>query len=333
MSKVLVTGATGHLGANLVRELLKRGEDVRVLLRKSSSNHEVEGLAVERVFGDLADAQSLFDAVQGCERVYHLAAFVSIRSGDRPHLFDINVLGTRRLMQACREAGVKRVVHCSSFGAIGTNPDGPSNEHWSVSPYEATTDYEISKTFAELEVYKEVVKGLPAVIVNPSGIVGPWDFKPSLLGKTIIDFAKGKMGGYVEGAFDFVPVRDVVEGHILAMEKGIVGERYLLTGERLTISQTLDYLHELTGAAKPKLRIPAGFLQNVSVVKDWVERTFFPNKIPRFNYHSIRLLRSGKHGDHTRAVEELGMNPTPVKEAYRESIAWFRERGVIPAEK
>jgi len=329
MSKVLVTGATGHLGSNLVRELLERGEKVRVLLRKTSTNREVEGLEVERVYGDLADEPSLQQAVKGCDRVYHLAAFVSIRSGDRPQLFDINVLGTRRLMRACREEGVKRVVHCSSFGAVGTNPDGPSNEEWSVSPYEATTDYEISKTFAELEVYKELVRGLPAVIVNPSGIVGPWDFKPSLLGKTIIDFAKGKMNGFVEGAFDFVPVRDVVEGHILAMEKGRIGERYLLTGERLTIGQTLDYLHELTGAARPKLRIPAGLLQSVAIVKDWGERNFFPEKIPRFNYHSIRLLRSGKYGDNRRAVEELGMESTPVKEAYRESVAWFRENGYI----
>ncbi len=330
MSKILVTGATGHLGSNLVRALLDRGANVRLLLRKSSSNHEVEGLDVEHVFGDLADAKSLHDAVKGCDQVYHLAAFVSIRSGDRPQLFDINVLGTRRLMQACREEGVQKVVHCSSFGAVGTNADGPSNEAWSVSPYEVTTDYEISKTFAELEVYKEIVRGLPAVIVNPSGIVGPWDFKPSLLGKTIIDFAHGKMKGYVEGAFDFVPVRDVVQGHLMAMEKGKVGERYLLTGERLTIGQTLDYLQELTGVPRPTMEIPAGFLQNVSIVKDWVERNFFPKKIPRFNYHSIRLLRSGKYGDNTRAVEELGMEPTSVKEAYRESVAWFRERGILP---
>ena len=155
----LVTGATGHLGANLVRELLKRNETVRVLVREGSSNVELEGLDVEHAYGDLRDAESLHRAVKGCERVYHLAAFVSIRSGDKPQLFDVNVLGTRRLMQACREQGVKRVVHCSSFGAVGINPKGASTEDWSVSPYEETTDYEISKTFAELEVYKEIARG------------------------------------------------------------------------------------------------------------------------------------------------------------------------------
>lgn len=325
----LVTGATGHLGANLVRELLHREEKVRVLIRKESRNIEVEGLDLERVYGDLGDFNSMRKAVAGCDRVYHLAAYVSIRSGDRNKLYDINVLGTRRVMQACREAGVRRVVHCSSFGAVGTNPNGPSNENWTVRPYELTTDYEIAKTFAELEVYKEVVRGLPAVIVNPSGIVGPWDFRPSLLGKTIIDFAKGKMRGYVDGAFDFIPVRDVVEGHILAMEKGVVGERYLLTGENVTIGQTLEWLEDLTGVKKPRLKIPVGLMQNIAIVKDWVERKFFPQVVPRFNYHSIRLLNSGKYGTNARAVKELGLKPTPVKEAYRESVQWFKDNGYI----
>jgi len=323
----LVTGATGHLGSNLVRKLLNREEHIRVLLRTESTNVEVEGLEVERAYGNLNNQESLHEAVRGCEKVYHLAAFVSIRSGDRDQLYDINVLGTRRLMQACRKAGVSRVVHCSSFGAVGTNPNGPSNEHWAVSPYEITTDYEISKTFAELEVYKEVVKGLPAVIVNPSGIVGPWDFKPSLLGKTIIEFAKGKMKGYVQGAFDFIAMKDVVNGHILAMEKGKVGERYLLTGEEITILQTLEWLQELTGVRRPKLRIPTGLMKNIAIVKDWIERKFFPKAVPRFNYHSIRLLTSGKHGDNTRAVRDLGLEVTSVKDAYKESVEWFKEHG------
>jgi len=323
----LVTGATGHLGANLVRELIKREEQVRVFIRRESTNRELEGLQVEKAYGNLNDSVSIHQAVNGCSRVYHLAAFVSIRSGDQDQLYDINVLGTRRVMKACREVGVQKVVHCSSFGAVGTNPKGASNEDWAVNPYEMTTDYEISKTFAELEVYKEVVRGLPAVIVCPSGIVGPWDYKPSLLGSTIVEFAQGTMRGYIEGAFDFVPVRDVVEGHILAMEKGTIGERYLLTGEELTIGQTLDWLEELTGKKKPWLKIPTALMQNIALVKDWIERKFFPQVIPRFNYHSIRLLRSGKYGNNSRAVQELGLKPTSVKEAYRESVQWFEDNG------
>jgi len=323
--KTLVTGATGHLGANLVRELIRQGTEVKALVRRRSTNREIDGLSLKLAYGDLQDLDSIRAALTGCDQVYHLAAFVSIRSGDRPQLYDSNVLGTRRVMQAAREAGVKKVVHCSSFGAVGINPNGPSTEQWSVSPYEETTDYEISKTFAELEVYKEIARGLPAVIVNPSGIVGPWDFKPSLLGKTILDFAHGKMKGYVEGAFDFVAMDDVVAGHIAAMEKGKIGERYLLTGENLKISQTLEYLAELTGQPMPRLRIPTGLMQNIALVKDWVERKFFPQVAPRFNYHSIRLLQSGKTGDNTRMITELGVQPTPVKKAYQQAIDWFRE--------
>lgn len=321
----LVTGATGHLGANLIRELHRRGESLRVMIRENSDNNALEGLDVARVYGDIRDEKSIREAVSGCERVYHLAAFVSIRDGDKKDLYDVNVLGTRKLLQACREAGVARVVHCSSFGAIGINPGGPSDESWTVSPYEETTDYEISKAFAEWEVYREVAKGLDVVIVNPSGIVGPWDFKPSLLGNTIIEFAKGKMRGYIDGAFDFVAARDVVEGTIAAMNKGRTGERYILTGENLTILQTLEWLEELTGVPRPKFKMPIGLMQSVAIVKDWVERKYFPQKLPRFNYHSIRLLQSGKTGDNTKAREELGVEFTSVKEAYREAVEWFRE--------
>ncbi|MCK4841975.1 MAG: SDR family oxidoreductase [Methylococcales bacterium] len=324
-----VTGATGHLGANLVRKLLERGEKVRVLVRSESDNSAISGLEVEQVMGDLRDEASIIAAIKGCDYVYHLAAFVSIRDGDRKELYDVNVLGTRYLMQACRAEGIKKVVHCSSFGAVGNNPNGASNEQWAVSPYEMTTDYEISKTFAELEVYKEISRGLPAVIVNPSGIVGPWDFKPSLLGRTIIEFAQGKMRGSVEGGFDFVPVQDVVQGHLLAMEKGVIGERYLLTGEQHTINETLEWLEEFTGVKKPWLVIPTFLMQNIAIVKDWIERKFFPHVSPRFNYHSIRLLNCGKYGTHTRAIKELGLKPTPVKAAYRDSVQWFREHGYL----
>jgi nucleoside-diphosphate-sugar epimerase len=328
--KTLVTGGTGHLGVNLTRTLVEKGEQLKVLIHQTEGKDVLKGLDVEYVEGDLRDSKSIQNAVKGCNKVYHLAAFVSIRSGDRPKLFDINVLGTRILMQAARKAGVERLVHCSSLGAVGTNPEGASNEEWSVSPYEETTDYEISKTFSELEVYKEIARGLPAIIVNPSGIVGPWDYKPSLLGKTIIEYGNRKMKAYVDGAFDFVPVQDVVSGHILAMKKGQIGERYLLTGEEISISTTLDWLEDLTGVPKPKVRIPIGLMHNIAVVKDWVEKKYFPNVYPRFNYHSIRLLQSGKHGDNSRAIRELGLKPSSVKEAYRQSVGWFRENNYLP---
>lgn len=323
----LVTGATGHIGNNLVRALLERGERVRALVRPGSSPKPLAGLDVERVEGDLRDAASLVRAVAGAERVYHVGAMISIRGGDREALWDVNVAGTARLLAAAREAGVRRVVHTSSFGAIGHNPSGPSSEAHPLDPNEPATDYEKSKAAAEVEVQREVERGLDACIVNPCATVGPFDFRPSLVGRTFVDFGLGKMKAYLPGAFDWVPMRDVVSGHLLAMDKGGVGERYLLSGEVATLDQIMDWLAEDTGRPRPRWRIPAGLMLALSVPKDFVEARLFPEKYPRFNQHSIRLLTSGKHGTNEKARRELGLAPTPIRQAFRDSVAWFRAHG------
>jgi nucleoside-diphosphate-sugar epimerase len=326
--KTLVTGGSGHLGANLVRELLARGqESIRVLVHADSRG--LDGLDVEPVRGDLRDPESLQRAVRGCQRVYHVAAFVSLRNADRQQIFDVNVLGTRYLLRAALDAGVERVVHCSSFGAVGRNPNGASDESWTINPFEEALDYERSKAFAEHEVLQAAVDGLDVVMVNPSGMVGPYDFKPSFVGQTILDFAHGKMKAYVPGAFDFVPVRDVVQGHLLAMQKGRRGKRYLLTGSVATIDQILDWLEQLTGVKRPRVKLGPQLMQRVAVVKDWVESRWFPDQLPRFNQHSIRLLNSGKHGDNTLARSELGLEPTPVRDAFRDAVEWFAEAGLL----
>jgi nucleoside-diphosphate-sugar epimerase len=323
----LVTGATGHIGNNLVRALLGRQEKVRVLVRPGSSEKPLAGLDIERVEGDLRDAPSLARAMAGIERLYHVAAMISIRSGDREALWDANVAGTARLLAAARQAGVKRVVHTSSFGAMGHNPNGPSTEEHALSPEEPATDYERSKAASEVEVKREIERGLDACIVNPCATVGPFDFRPSLVGRTFVDFALGKMKAYLPGAFDWVPMRDVVAGHLLAMDKGVRGERYLLSGEVATLDQILAWLAEDTGHPRPRWRIPAGLMLAISVPKDFIEARFFPDKYPRFNQHSIRLLTSGKHGDNRKARRELGLSPTPVRQAFRDSVSWFRENG------
>jgi len=323
----LVTGATGHIGNNLVRALLGRRERVRVLCRPSSSPKPLAGLDVERVEGDLRDAASLARAVAGVERVYHVAAMISIRSGDREALWDANVAGTARLLSAARQAGVKRVVHTSSFGAMGRNPNGASTEQHALDPEEPATDYERSKAASELEVQREIERGLDACIVNPCATVGPFDFRPSLVGRTFVDFALGKMKAYVPGAFDWVPMRDVVSGHLLAMDKGGRGERYLLSGEVASLDQILDWLAEDTGRPRPRWRVPAGLMLGVSVPKDFLEARFFPDKYPRFNRHSIRLLTSGKYGSNHKAREQLGLSPTPIRQAFRDAVSWFRENG------
>lgn len=326
---ILVTGATGHLGVNLVRALLDRGESVRVFVRPDSKRDGLQGLDVEYAVGDLRDIKSIRKALKGVSRLYHTAAFVSIRDGDRQELFDVNIVGTRYLMQEARRADVDKVVYTSSFGGIGINPNGASNEKWTVSPFELATDYERTKALSEYDVLQEAVRGLNVTIVNPAGIVGPNDFRPSMVGRTILDFAHGKMPAYVPGAFNFVPMRDVVAAELLAMEKGEAGERYLIAGGYHSIDEILDWLHELTGAKRPKIAIPPKLMQTIARVKDPLEKKFFPAKIPRFTYHSIRLLNCGKHADSSRIETELGLSPTPTKDAFADAVQWFKETGRI----
>lgn len=330
MKSTLVTGATGHLGANLTRALLERGEKVRVMIRAGSSTEAIDGLDVERVVADLGDDKSLRDAVSGCSRIFHTAAMISIRNGDRAELMRINVGGTRALMEAAIEAKVAKVVHTSSLGAVGQNPQGASTEEWFLDPFEPVMDYERSKAQSEIPVFQAAARGLDVCIVNPSAIVGPYDFRPSLVGRTIVDYGRGRMRAYVPGAFDWVPMRDVVQGHLAAMEKGERGERYILSGEVRTLDEIMDWLAEFTGAPRPSVRIPPRLMQNVALLKDWVERRFFPEAAPRFNYHSIRILSSGKFASNEKARRQLGLRPTSVRNAFRDAVLWFRDTGRIP---
>jgi nucleoside-diphosphate-sugar epimerase len=212
---------------------------------------------------------------------------------------------------------------------MGRNPNGPSSEEHALDPEEPATDYERSKAASEVEVKREIERGLDACIVNPCATVGPFDFRPSLVGRTFVDFAHGKMKAYLPGAFDWVPMRDVIAGHLLAMDKGARGERYLLSGEVASLDQILDWLAEDTGRPRPRWRIPAGLMLAISVPKDFVEARFFPDKYPRFNQHSIRLLTSGKYGSNHKACRELGLSPTPIRAAFRDSVAWFKDKGYI----
>ncbi|MFW6051617.1 MAG: SDR family oxidoreductase [Myxococcota bacterium] len=326
----LVTGANGHIGENLVRALVERGERVRALIGPRAYPDPLDGLDVEAMEGDVRDPASLWRAVEGCERVYHLASHVSIRDNDRQRLYEVNVLGVRNVMQACLAAGVRRVVHTSSIEAVGKDPNGDaSDEDTPSNPFEPLLDYEVSKVHGELEALRAVVRGLDVVIVNPAAVVGPHDYRPSSIGQAIVDFAHGRIPAYIGGAFDFVPVRDVVQGHLLAMELGRCGERYLLCGQVVTLDQVFAWMAEDVGRPKPPLRIPAPVMVPVAIVGDAVRRAVAPERSPRLTRGSIRVLTSGKHGSNAKARRELGLTPTPVREAFREAAAHFRARGLI----
>lgn len=325
----LVTGATGHLGTNLVRALLANGQKVRVLLRRGRPTTAIEGLAVEQVYGDLQDQASLEEACEGCDCLYHLAALISIVPADRERLFVTNVLGTRNMLQAALRVGVERVVHCSSLGAVGTRPSGSSDEEWVVQPFQHCMDYDLTKALAEQEVLKAVTRGLAATIVNPSGLVGPWDFKPSLLGQTVLDIARGRMPVYVPGAVDLVSMDAVVEGHMQAMSRGRIGERYILSGELVTLDHLIDWVVALTGARRPLWRVPACLIYPYTRVKDAVERYFFPSFRPRYTTQTLKILGEPKLGNFSKARTELDYHPGSVRSALQVAIAWYRGAGLL----
>ena len=327
-----VTGATGHTGANLVRELLARGEAVRVLVEPGGSLEALEGLEVERVAGDLRDSSALADGLAGCDQLYHLAALISLRNGDRQKLFEVNVLGSRKVFAAARRAGVRRAVYCSSFGAVGVDPSGTSDEESLLNPFTCPLEYELCKSLGELEALRAAAAGLEVVIVNPSASIGPYDFQPSSFGRTLVELVNGRLRAYVPGRFDFVPMADVVAGHLLAMARGRPGERYLLTGRSTTLDEMIDWVVAHTGARRPPFRLPYRLVAPALAIKDRVEATLLPWRTPVFTAQTARVLAIGKRGNNAKAQRELGWRPTRLDDALLAALRWYRGRGWIDVE-
>lgn len=330
--KTLVTGASGHLGANLVRRLLEDGQTVRVLLREGSNNNAVDGLDVERSYGDLRNFDATLAAVQGCDRIYHCAANVSTLDGDanfQQEIYDCNVLGTIHLLRAALQAKVSKVVVTGSFSAVGHHPSRPSDETIPFYPFSQHLPYEVSKAFMEHECLKAYADGLDVVIAVSCAILGPHDYKPSRMGQTLIDFAHGKIPAYVGGGFDFVAAKDIVAGHILAMEKGRGGQKYIFSSQFLTIDEIMAIFEEVTGVAKPKLCLPSAVMAGVAKVADFIYPRFFPTAPRRFTSGAVRILQMRRHADTSKAQTELGYQPTSVKQAIYEAYQDFVHRGLI----
>jgi nucleoside-diphosphate-sugar epimerase len=222
-------------------------------------------------------------------------------------------------------------VVCSSFGAVGLNPDGASDETHTVNPFDELLDYEMSKAVMEVEVQRAVGRGQDVVIVNPCGVVGPNDYRPSSLGQTIVDFANRRLPAYMPGCFELVAVRDVVQGHLLAMDKGRRGERYILGAELRTLDSVLDTLAAIVGRPKPRVRIPPRVMLPLSYVTNFLSTTFAPDRALRYTPGTIRLLHSGKRADWSKAKRELGYQPTSVDAALAEALECFVRRGLVHA--
>ena len=332
---VFVTGAAGHVGSNLVRRLLDEGAPVRVLLRREDNNEAMSGLEVERSFGDLRDLNAVRRAVDGCRGVYHCAAMVSTIEGNHAHrraVYENNVLGTRNLLQAARETEAGKVVVTGSFSAVGydlDDPSGPSDETMQFYPMERTMPYERSKALVEHECWRAAAAGQDVVVATCCAVVGGSDFFPSRLGRTLCDYTNGKLHAYVDGGFEFVAARDIVEGHRLCMDRGRSGEKYIFSSEYKTISDILDLYEEVSGIPRPHRRIPTLLMLVFSEMASFYLSRFHPTFPQRFTPGAIRLLQKCRHADTSKAQRELGYRPTSIRAAVHDAYAFHFGRDAI----
>lgn len=326
--RVFLTGGSGHVGANLLRVLVERGDRVRALVRQGSDRAAFAGLDVELVTGDVLDPASLAELVRGCEAGYHAAARVQTVRGREMELYRTNVLGTRQLLAAARAAGVGRVVVTSSLGAVGQPESAPCTEADAFNPFEDHLPYEESKAWMEHECLKAVVAGQDVVLVVSTAVLGPFDFKPSRMGRVVLDFANGKLGAYIPGGFEFVSARDLALGHTLAMERGRRGERYIVSTQFLTIDELMTLLETITGRKRPR-RLPPGAMNVLAHISSFVLNRVAPERPQRFTPDAVRLLGLMRHADISKARTELGYVPGSIEAALREAHAGFAARGLI----
>jgi len=323
----LVTGAAGFLGSHVARQLVARGENVRVLLRPSSSNRAIADLPLEYVTGDLRDPPSLDRALQGIYRVFHVAADYRLWAKRSKDIYDSNVGGTKNLLQAARRAGVEQFIYTSTVGTVAVDRAERPSENTEAQLGEMIGHYKRSKWLAEQEVLRAASDGLPAIIAMPTTPVGPGDWKPTPTGKTILDFLNGRMPGYVETGLNFVGVEECAAGHLLAADKGKIGERYLLGAENLTLKQFLDTLANITGLAAPRLKIPHGLALGVAYAETAFSRLL--GREPQIPIDGAKMAQHTMFVDCTKAQRELGFQPGPVAAALERAVRWYEDNGYI----
>ncbi|MFA5064091.1 MAG: SDR family oxidoreductase [Dehalococcoidia bacterium] len=321
---IVVTGATGHIGNVLVRELLAQGHSVRALVPPFENDLPIRGLDVDIIAADVCDAASLVAAFRGADAVFHLAGIIAITPGKEKLLQRVNVGGTRNVVNACLESGVGRLVYTSSIHAIQEPPEGiVINETFPVDPDNVLGPYARSKAMGTLEVRKGIEHGLNAVIVHPTGVIGPFDFRISEMGQLVLDFIRGKLRAYLDGAYDFADVRDVAHGLTLACSKGRRGESYILSGERVSIKRIMELLEETSGVKAPDFKVPAWLARTVGKLAPIYYR--IARSKPLFTDYSVDVLRSNSVVTSEKARMELGYKPRSIHESICDSVAWFRQ--------
>lgn len=329
-----VTGATGFLGSHVARLLLERGDHVRVLVRPSSSPRLLDALPhqerLQRVAGDLRDAASLERAAAGAVAIYHVAADYRLWARDPNEILESNLVGTKNLLQAARRAGVERFVYTSTVATVAVErPGSLPDESTKTSVDEMIGQYKRSKWFAEREALSAAANGVPLVVVNPTTPVGPGDVKPTPTGQIIVDFLSGRMPAYVDTGLNFVPVEDAAAGHLLAAERGKIGERYILGAENLTLKSMLDMLSIASGRPAPRVRLPHALAMAAGYADAAFSRV--TGREPRIPLDGVRMARHSMFVNTEKARRELGFAPGPVAAALARAVRWYQENGYVVA--
>jgi len=332
--KCFVTGASGFIGSNLVHELLARKHKVKALVRAESDLRGIHGTDVELVKGDVSDRARLRQEMDGCDWCFHCAASYHLWLPDYKPMYAVNVEGTYNVLEAASHTGILRIVYTSTVGCIGLPREVngkmvPSTENDTIAEEDLTNDYKRSKWQAELLAVKFAREGLPIIIVNPSAPVGPRDVKPTPTGQIIVAYLNHEMPAYLETGLNWVHVRDVAAGHILAAENGRIGDRYILGNKdgNWTMEETLEVLEEITGIPAPRVKVPHWVAMAAAHIDEGT--SFFTRKPPKAPLAGVRMARYKMWFDPRKAIRELGLPQTPPKQAFIDAVEWFRANGYV----
>ncbi len=328
MKKVFVTGATGFIGASLARELLEQGCEVKALVRPGSVRTNLAGLPLEFHEGDLLDRDSLEQGLAGCDTLFHAAADYRLWTRNPASMYDVNVGGTRAILEAALKRRISRVVYTSSVGTLGNPGDGtPGTEETPVSFHEMVGHYKKSKFLAEREAETFLGRGLPLVIVNPSTPVGRLDIKPTPTGKIIVDFLNRRMPAYLDTGLNLIDVEDCARGHVLAARHGRIGEKYILGNQNMTLRSIFSLLEDISGLSAPRVKLPYTPILLAAYVNEAISR--ITGREPLIPLAGVRMAGKLMYFDSSKAIRELGLPQHPVRDALAKAVDWFRAEGYV----
>jgi dihydroflavonol-4-reductase len=329
--KVFLTGSTGFVGSHVARTYAAQSAELRLLTRKTSSLAAIEGLCAETVVGDLSQPESLRSAIRGCNALVHVAADYRLWVRDPQQMYKVNVEGTRELLRIAREEGVAKVVYTSSVATMGFKADGTIvDEETPVTLSDMIGHYKRSKFLGEQEAIQAAKSGQHVMILNPTTPIGPGDAKPTPTGRIIVDFLNKKFPAYVDTGLNLVDVEEVARMHVVALDRGTPGERYILGGENLTLKQILDRMSAITGLPSPTMKVPHAVAMAFALFDETVTGKL-RGKEPRATVEAVRMGKKMMFASSAKAERDLGFQVLPVYPALREAIDWFIEHGYAPA--